>query len=130
MSQSCEILVFINSVEVLVKSISELGLANEDLRQLEEAKRYMKDCHGNRRLIDYRITNEQGEKIGVVENIDGKVEFVTEKDTASVKQTINKVTQAYSRIKILNEVKMKGYASVKEEKLPNGSIRIVVEKWR
>ena len=30
----------------------------------------------------------------------------------------------------LDEVKRKGYKSVKEEKLANGSIRLVVEKWR
>jgi hypothetical protein len=130
MSQSCEISIVVTAIETLIRSVQELNLAQEDLRQLEESKRYMKDCQGNKRLIDYRITNEHGDKIGVVQNKDGKVEFVTEKDTATVKQTLNKVTQAYSRIKILDEVKKKGYKSVKEEKLPNGSIRIVVEKWR
>lgn len=130
MSRSCEVSIIMSSLELLVQGITELSMANEDLRQLEEEKRYMKDCHGKKHVIDYRITNEHGDKIGIVQKEDGKVEFVSEKDSATVKQTIDKVTQAYSRLKILNEVKKKGYKSVKEEKLPNGSIRIVVEKWR
>lgn len=130
MSRSCEVNILITSIQLVVQGITELSLANEDLRQLEEEKRYMKDCHGKRHVIDYRITNEHGEKIGVVQKEDGKVEFVSEKESATVKKTIDRVTQAYSRIKVLDEVKKKGYKSVKEEKLPNGSIRIVVEKWR
>jgi hypothetical protein len=59
------------------------------------------------------------------------VEFVVQNEnSSSVKATIDRVTQSYARLKILDEVKRRGYQTVKEEKLANGSIRLVVERWR
>ena len=81
--------------------------------------------------VDYIMKNEVSEKIGIKTNSKGDVEFVVQNDKSpTVKQTIDKVTQAYARLKILDEVKRKGYQTVKEEKLANGSIRLVVEKWQ
>jgi len=80
--------------------------------------------------VDYVIKNEVGEKIGVRTNQEGNVEFILQKETTTAKATIDKATQAYARVKILDEVKRKGYQTIKEEKLANGSIRLVVEKWR
>lgn len=130
MSSSVRVDVIISGIQELFQGINELRLANEDLRALAEEKRYMKNCSGEKVLIDYQITNEHGEKIGITQNQEGEVQFVVEKETKTVQETLNKVAQAYSRIKILNEVKQKGYKQVKEEKLANGSIRLVVEKWR
>ena len=57
------------------------------------------------------------------------VEPVDEKNEQAV-ESVRKVKQIYSRIKVLNELKKKGYDKVKEQKLPDGSIRLVVQKWQ
>ncbi len=130
MSNSVEIECLIKSVDFLINSLNELSLANSDLRKLEKEKRLMQNCHGEKVEVDFLIKNEIGEKIGVRQNKEGNYDFILEKETKTSKETVNKIVQAYARLKILNDVKNKGYRNVKEEKLPNGSIRIVVEKWQ
>lgn len=121
----------IKSVELLIEGVKQLGLAVNDLRQANEKIRELENCEGQKVKVDYVIQNEVGDKIGVKATKEGNVEFVVQNDKSpTVKATIDKVTQAYARLKILDEVKRKGYQKVKEEKLPNGSIRMVVERWR
>ena len=131
MSSSINVMCLINSVELLIEGVRQLGLAVSDLRQAEEKIRELENCKGQKVKVDYVIQNEVGDKIGVTTNQEGNVEFVVQDDKSlTVKATVDKVTQAYARLKILNEVKRKGYQKVKEEKLANGSIRLVVERWQ
>ena len=124
MSNSLSIECLIRSIGMVAQGVQELGLATHDLRQME-------DCQGKQVHVDFVIENEWGEKIGVRSNGQGQVDFIAQ-DTKSVtvKKTLDKVKQAYARIKVIDEVKRKGYQQVKEEKLADGSIRLVVQRWR
>lgn len=112
------------SIGMLLEGVRQLGLAVKELKEIQDEKNHA--C-----AVDFVLENEKGDQIGVVKTADGTVNFVV-KDVKkeSVQTTMNQVKQVYSRLKILNEVKAKGYKQVKEEKLPNGSIRLVVQKWR
>ncbi len=108
-----------------------IAMAVDDLKLVRREQAFLKDTQSRRCPVDYVIENEQGEQIGVRTPAQGPVEFVLAGDeTASVKTTIDRVKQAYARIKVLDEVKRKGYRKVKEERLANGSIRLVVQRWR
>jgi hypothetical protein len=111
------------SIAMLLEGFRQLGIAIRELKEYRDEK-------GNVCPVDMVCTTQAGDLIGVRKTAVG-IEFVTaHPDKASVEKTINDVKQIYSRLKILNAVKQKGYAQVKEEKLPDGSIRLVVQKWR
>ena len=134
MSGSVSVNCVVLSIQLLVDGIRELSEAMqvEDVRQKTGAEAQVENCHGQKVKVDYVIRNKAGDRIGLRENKETKqVEFIAkDENKASVKETVNQATQAYARLKILNEVKARGYGKVKEEKLPNGAIRLVVERWR
>ena len=134
MSGSVSVNCVVLSIQLLVDGIRELSDAMqvEDVRQKTGAEAQVENCQGQKVKVDYVIRNKAGDRIGVRENKETKqVEFIAkDENKASVKETVNQATQAYARLKILNEVKARGYGKVKEEKLPNGAIRLVVERWR
>lgn len=134
MSGSVSVNCVVLSIQLLVDGIRELSDAMqvEDVRQKTGAEAQVENCQGQKVKVDYVIRNKTGDRIGVRENKETKqVEFIArDENKASVKETVNQATQAYARLKILNEVKARGYGKVKEEKLPNGAIRLVVERWR
>lgn len=119
------------TVEPLVMSIQLLMMGIKELKLGLEQHAALKIEGGETCKVDYVVTNEVGEKIGIRNAGEGKVEFIPEKPKSKTTcATIDKMKQSYARLKILDEVKKKGYQNVKEEKLPNGSIRIVVQRWR
>lgn len=110
-----------------------LGLLLEGLKQLNFVMHEIGeiiDEKGHSCQVDFVIKTQSGENIGVRKNESGTVDFVVAKETEGLKKNIDQVKQVYSRLKILHEVKAKGYKQVKEEKLADGSIRLVVQKWR
>ncbi len=121
MSNSVGVDVIITSLDTLREALSDLKLAREDLRELE--------CQGQKTRVDFTIRTEQGERIGVRQNREG-VEFVLQKDTQTAREALNRIRQSYARLKVLDEVKRMGYQQVKEEKLSDGSVRLVVQRWR
>lgn len=142
MSCSVECIVAIYTVPKLVAVIQAISVAameqataSEDLIQVEHEKE-MTDCVGKKISVDLVLKNAHGDRIGVrsLPAINGQeqpLEFVFENSNSSkAKQTVDRIRQAYARLQIINELKQKGYQNVKEEKLPNGSIRLVVQKWR
>lgn len=114
----------IASLALLLEGIKQLGLVAQEWRELS-------DHPGQKCKVDYVVQNEQGDQIGLRLNKNGPVEFIVENpEKKSVQETLGKVKQMYVRLKVIDEVKRKGYQQVKEEKLPNGSIRLVVQKWQ
>ena len=112
------------SIAMLLEGINQLGLA---IKQIQE----IRDKAGHACKVDFVIQNKEGDKIGVVKSQEGQVNFVlADAEKESVKSTINQVKQVYARLKVLQQVKSKGYQQVKEEKLADGTIRLVVQKWR
>lgn len=129
MSSSAEFDLVIDGIIELFDSLNELQLSKRELEKLQTASH---DEQGNEldeweteiSLIEnapMRISRTQDQQI-CIEPVD-----VNNQDAVD---SVNKVRQAYSRIKVINQLKQKGYDKVKEEKLPDGSIRLVVQKWQ
>ncbi|MCM2322790.1 MAG: DUF1257 domain-containing protein [Oligoflexia bacterium] len=112
------------SLGLLLEGVRQLGLAIQEFGEIVDEK-------GHACQVDHLLTNSAGDRIGVVRGQDGNLSLVVaEPNRASVKQTVDQVKQAYARLKVLDQAKRNGYQQIKEEKLPDGSIRLVVQKWR
>ena len=107
---------------LLVQALNELRIVRRELRELVDASR-------RHHAVDYAIEAEDGQLVGVREKGD-TTELVTIGDPAKVQGTIDRVRQAYSRLKVINEVKKQGYRIAKEERLKDGSFRVVVQRWQ
>ncbi len=122
------------SVAISIKTEFNINELNDALRELRLVQRELVEFEDHQRRIhqvDFAIETEDGQFICVREVVDGHAEFILQ-DRGSKKQiaTVNNIKQAYARLKILNQAKRQGYKNVKEEKLKDGSVRLVLEKWR
>ncbi|MBI5528420.1 MAG: DUF1257 domain-containing protein [Deltaproteobacteria bacterium] len=112
------------SVPLLALALNELKLAVRDLRELRCAD-------GCVVKVDGVVETGTGERIGVRLQTGKPVELVlADPKSDAARACVDKVKQAYARLKVLDEVKKKGYKKVKEEVLPDGSIRVVVQRWQ
>ncbi|MBF0301106.1 MAG: DUF1257 domain-containing protein [Oligoflexia bacterium] len=108
---------------LLTSGICELNYACELNQQIQ-------NCEGKIIAVDLLIKNLQGEKIGIKVNHEGNAEFILEDlKSISALESIRQIKQRYSKNKVLHELQQSGYKNIKQEKLANGNIRIVVEKW-
>jgi hypothetical protein len=130
----------VSKLMAVLQAMSVAGAAGLVIEEKESVKilneNEIVDSVGQRIACDLVFENAYGDVIGVKEPpaVDGKaqpLEFihVNPKSKTSL-ETLDRVRQAYARLEVLNELKNKGYKQVKEEKLANGSIRLVVQKWQ
>lgn len=118
-----------NSVGVAGLGLACLTEGIKELNYAYEKEKELVDCDNKTHKVDLLIKTIEGKEIGVIQTEDG-LEFVVKDVECAVSQAaIKKIKQRYSKYMLLNELKQKGYSKIKEEKLPNGSIRMVVEKW-
>lgn len=113
------------SVGLLLEGIRQLGLA---VKEIQEFRHGTKSCN-----VEFVVQDEHGIEIGIQKTADNQLQFLVDDKKADLKNgidTINKIKQVYSRAKVLSELKKKGYQSVKEEKLPDGTIKLVLSKWQ
>ncbi|MCB0403649.1 MAG: DUF1257 domain-containing protein [Bdellovibrionales bacterium] len=106
-----------------MEALDELQYARKEIASLTR-------LDGKVEIVDFAFEDEKGNLIGVRQNKENELELIARDGcNQSAIETIDKVKQTYARLKILDEVQRKGYKQVKEEILPDGSIRLVVEKW-
>jgi len=118
-----------DSCSDLINAFKELKLANAEFDRL---KHKIYDEQGNEQdEWEASIELVKNAPIKIVKQIDKEICItpVNESDEVAI-ESVKKVKQIYSRIKVINELKQKGYDKVKEQKLPDGSIRVVVQKWQ
>jgi hypothetical protein len=124
MSQSAGILIVVQGVALLVQVIAELGL-----EKLEQRK--MQTSDGASHDVDY-VLREGRAEVGV--KVDRKTERVTlvpkDCDAGPGKALAGKVAQRWAYAKAVGELKRKGYAVAREEKQADGSVRVVMQRWR
>lgn len=129
MSASARYSVMVDGVGFLFEAFRELNAAQEELDYLNELAY---DEEGEE-LDEWEAEIEliKNAPIRVKKSKDKEicVEPVDESNEQAI-QSVKQVKQIYSRIKVLNELKQKGYDKVKEQKMPDGSIRLVVQKWQ
>lgn len=112
------------SIELLGVALTELDLVLREIKDLREERRKLEGA-------EHAFRTQSGELVGVRKTKAGPLEFVVSNAHGiDVEQTLDRVKQAYARVKVLDEAKRKGYRSVKEEKCPDGTIKLVVERWQ
>jgi len=124
MSQELGIVVVIQGVALLVQVIAELGLEH-----VEQKK--MRTADGASHDVDYVVKDGQAE-VGV--KVDKKTEKVTlipkDCDAGPGKALAGRIAQRWAYAKTVGELKRKGYAVAKEEKQADGTVRVVMQRWR
>ncbi len=128
MSASAEYLIIINGISILADAFRELRVAQSELDKIDEIA---KDIE-NQRAENWKTTIRYADDVELIVSKKDKEICIEPADPKHPKalETVNKIKQVYSKIKVLNDLKKKGYDKVKEEKLPDGSIRFVVQKWQ
>lgn len=128
MSASAEYSVLMQGLGTLFNAFNELKLAQEELDRLKEIST---DLEGQE-IENWKTTITYAEDVELVVSKKNNEICVEPVDINNPKalDSVNKIKQIYSKIKVLNDLKKKGYDKVKEEKLPDGSIRFVVQKWQ
>lgn len=110
-------------LQCIKNGLSELNYA------YEKDKEMTIDCNNQIAQVQLLITTLEGKKIGVMETKEGLSFVIPDINCAITQAALKKIKQRYSKYILLHELESKGYAKIKEEKLPNGKIRMVVEKW-
>jgi hypothetical protein len=101
----------------------------QELNYSLEKEMEIVNCENEIVKISLLIKTPEGQEIGVNQSADG-IEFIVHDINCAITQNaIKKIKQRYSKYVLLHELQSKGYTKIKEEKLSNGSIRMVVEKW-
>ena len=117
------------STQVIGIGLACVAQGVQELNYICEKEKELIDCDNNIKKVDLLIKTIDGKEIGVIQKEDG-IEFVAKDlDCALTQDAIKKIRQRFSKYLILHELKNKGYEKIKEERLPNGKIRMVVEKW-
>jgi hypothetical protein len=106
----------------ITQGLNELNYAYEKDKEIV-------DCNNQIQKVKLLIRSLEGKQIGLVESKEGFSFIVPDVNCAITQAAIKKIKQRYSKYVLLHELESKGYAKIKEEKLPNGKIRMVVERW-
>ena len=117
------------TVNFLSVGMSLMTQGIQELNYSYEKEQEMVDCDNQVKNVDLLIEVLDGKKVGVVEEEDGFSFYAEDINCSVTNDAIKKIRQRYSKNVMLHEFRSKGYKKVKEEKLPNGSIRMVVERW-
>lgn len=116
------------AISILFDALCELKAAHEEMERLKQIA-YEQDQERQQWQAELELIKNAPIRITKMPDQKICIEPVDETNPAAV-DTVKKVKQAYSRISVLNELKKKGYDKVKEQKMPDGSIRLVVQKWQ
>ncbi len=124
MSQSAGIEVVVYGVALLIDVIGQLGAECR-------AEKKMRTVDGASHDVDYVVKDGEAE-VGV--KVDKKTEKVTlipkDCDAGPGKALAGRIAQRWAYAKAVGELKRKGYTVAKEEKQKDGTVRVVMQRWR
>lgn len=124
MSQSAGIEVVVYGVALLIDVIGQLGAECR-------AEKKMRTVDGASHDVDYVVKDGEAE-VGV--KVDRKTEKVTlipkDCDAGPGKALAGRIAQRWAYSKAVGELKRKGYTVAKEEKQKDGTVRVVMQRWR
>ena len=106
----------------IIAGVKELNYAYEKEKELI-------CCDNKIHQVSLLIKTLEGKEIGVIQTKDGLGFIAKDINCAVTQAALKKIKQRYSKYAMIHQLQSKGYTKIKEEKLPNGSIRMVVEKW-
>jgi len=124
MSQHAGIVVAVQGVALLLQVLADLGAQYR-------AEKKMRTADGASHDVDYVVKDGKAE-VGV--QVDRKSEKVTlipkDCDAGPGKALAGRIAQRWAYSKTVGELTRKGYAVAKEEKQADGSVRVVMQRWR
>jgi hypothetical protein len=106
---------------------------NKALKELELTYKQGGTIHsscGDSEEVAFVIDNEQGGKLGIRQKKDKSFDFVMEDEDVKVnKEIVSKIKQKYNYMKVMDELKKKGYNLETEEVAADKSLRLKFTKW-
>jgi hypothetical protein len=124
MSQSVGIVIAVQGLALLFQVVADLGAQYR-------AEKKMRTADGASHDVDYVVKDGEAE-VGV--KVDRKTEKVTliprDCDAGPGKALAGRIAQRWAYSKAVGELKRKGYAVAKEEKQADGTVRVVMQRWR
>jgi hypothetical protein len=124
MSQGAEIVLVVEGVAELLKAAVEAGVEWREQRKLQTAD-------GKAQAVDYVLSDGKVE-VGV--KVDARTQravFVPQDCEAGPgKALAGRVVQRWAYSRVLQDLKSKGYQVAKEEKRRDGSVKLVLQRWR
>jgi len=124
MSQHVGIVIAVQGIAMLLQVVAELGVQYR-------AEKKLRTADGASHDVDYVVKDGEVE-VGV--KVDKKTEKVTlipkDCDAGPGKALAGRIAQRWAYSKAVGELKRKGYAVAKEEKQADGSVRVVMQRWR
>jgi hypothetical protein len=124
MSQNVGIVIAVQGLALLFQVVADLGAQYR-------AEKRMRTSDGASHDVDYVVKDGEAE-VGV--QVDRKSERVTlipkDCDAGPGKALAGRIAQRWAYSKTVGELKRKGYAVSREEKQADGSVRVVMQRWR
>ncbi|MGA8890784.1 MAG: DUF1257 domain-containing protein [Anaeromyxobacteraceae bacterium] len=124
MSQNTSVVIVVQGVALLIQVIADLGAEYRKEKKMRAAD-------GTTHDVDYVVTDGKAE-VGV--KVDPRTEKATlipkDCDAGPGKALAGRIAQRWAYSKAVGELKRKGYAVAKEEKQADGSVRVVMQRWR
>jgi hypothetical protein len=124
MSQSVGIVIAVQGLALLFQVVADLGAQYR-------AEKKMRTADGASHDVDYVVKDGEAE-VGV--KVDRKTEKVTliprDCDAGPGRALAGRIAQRWAYSKAVGELKRKGYAVAKEEKQADGTVRVVMQRWR
>ncbi len=87
-------------------------------------------------LVENILVNENGLRIGVRTNREGRLELLVdedelrEKEGLEIKEFHQQIQKNYAYVKLMERLKAEGYTVVEETEEANETVRVVVRRWR
>ena len=122
MSQGVEIVLLVQGLAGLVEAIAEAGA------EYRQQRKQMQGADGKVHQVDYLVTDQGGAEVGVKVEAGEKVTLVAHGAAGSA--LAGRVRQRYAYSKLTGELKAKGYQVAREEKQPDGTLKVVLQRWR
>jgi hypothetical protein len=124
-SQRAEITVVVQGLGLLLQAIAEAGAEILERRRLRASD-------GRVHEVDYVARDASGAEVGV--KVDPRTErarFVpADCEGGQGKALAGRIAQRYARSRVLQDLRAKGYEVAREETQRDGTVRLVLARWR
>jgi hypothetical protein len=122
MSQGVEMVVLVQGLAALFEAVAEAGA------EYRAQRRQMQGTDGKVHQVDYVVSDASGAEVGLKVEAGEKVTLVAHGAPGSA--LAGRVVQRYAYSKVTSELKRKGYQIAREEKQADGTVKVVLQRWR
>ena len=126
MSHTAGISIVVIGMGQLIAAVIECGFDYQQSRQ-----KFQVD-DGTSHDVDVVVSDESGAKVGVqLDAKTGVAKFIAHDCQGGRGQALaGKIAQRYAYSQVIGELRRKGYVVGKEEKQPDGTVRLVASRWK